>query len=166
MIPIRIKPEEQYILSYSIVDCKILEIRHGSLLLLWSPSNFGYLTASILVHAGAHVGGKHVYSQDNVGLNECYKDIKQFASTYKSAASALGYIYGCVKLAFREDGWLPAEDAPAVEEPAKKEVVTDLPKSIGPKRCPILLLKLIKKLRMVLVDLPPKNSMNVHLRKL
>ena len=68
MIPIRIT-EEQYILSYTIADVKILEIRHGSLLLLWSPSNFGYLTASILVHAGAHVGGKKVYSQDNDGLS-------------------------------------------------------------------------------------------------
>lgn len=165
MIPIRIKPEEQYILSYSIEDGKILEIRHGSLLLLWSPQNFGYLTASILIHAGAHVGGKHAYPQDNMGLAQCYEDVKKFVSTYKSAPAALQYLYGTVKLALREDGWIPAEDAPAVTEPAKKEVVKEVPKVTLSQRCRTLLLPLIKMLHMDSVAYPRATSMRARLQK-
>jgi hypothetical protein len=157
MIPIRIKDDEQYILSYSIADGKILEIRHGSLLLLWSPSNFGYLTASILIHAGAHVGGKKVYAQDSQGLAKCYDDVKKFVATYKSAPAALSYLYGCVKLALVEDGWIPESDAPAVTEPAKKEVVKDLPKSRMSRRCPAFLLPLIERLHMAPVVSPLRN---------
>jgi len=165
MIPIRIKPEEQYILTYSIADVKILEIRHGSLLLLWSPQNFGYLTASILIHAGAHVGGEKVYTQDNMGLAKCYDDVKNFVATYKSAPAALSYLYGTVKLALREDGWIPESDAPAVTEPAKKEVVAEAPKLTKFQRCLASLLPLIKMLHMAPADSPRKSFIRAPLRK-
>lgn len=165
MIPIRIKPEEQYILSYSIEDVKILEIRHGSLLLLWNPQNFGYLTSAILIHAGAHLGGKHVYAQDSVGLSHCYSDVKEFVAGYRSAFEAFAYLYGTVKLALCEDGWIPDEDAPAVTEPAKKEVVKELPKSRTFQRFQTLLSQALKSMHMVPAGSPQPSSRPVPLLK-
>lgn len=101
---------------------QILEAEHGSFLQLWAPQCFGILTATIFLHAGARTGEEHAYARDNKGFQKCYLDVKAFVSEYKSAYEAIKFLYGKIKLALREDGWLPESDAPQVEEPEKKVI--------------------------------------------
>jgi hypothetical protein len=115
--------EQTFTLHFSIQEMKVLEAKHGSMFVLWNPQNFGYLTAAIMIHAGAENGGKKVYSQDNAGLEKCYVDVKKYVASHKSMGQAILYLYGVMKLALREGEWIPAEDAPPVEKPELKEVV-------------------------------------------